>query len=289
MNNGFFPALGTPTDESGRVNKESFIKQIEMMIGAGASGLLCMGSMGKMAFIRNREYPEIAGICVQAVAKRLPVMVGVMDCSAGRVLDRIESLGNIDIQGVVATAPYYHKIKEEELIEFFVKISEGSKYPVYIYDLPSVTQSPVTVKVTDVLLKYRNIKGIKTANMQLGIDLKNNAGGRNDFSIFYSDLDTFDVAFKAGLQKNLDGMFTCTPFNSERMYGHTENSTLFSPALHDILKLRNLFLKESVFPAYSYAMELLGIPGIYHPDYCREISAGLKEEIFQCMKQIHEI
>mgnify|MGYP001293065298 CR=1 FL=1 len=291
MNNGFFPALGTPTDESGKVIKESFEKEIEMMIGAGAAGLLCLGSMGKMAFIRNREYPGIAKVCVEIVSGRIPVMVGVMDCSVKRIFDRIEALGKMDFRGVVATPPFYHKISEEETIIFFTKIAEGSDYPVYIYDLPSVTQSPVTEKVMKKLLKVPEIKGIKTANMQLGIYLQSDPGGRNDFEVFYSGLDTFDVAVKSGLKKNLDGMFTCTPYNSQNMYVNMEDGDIsaISSHLKDILKLRDLFLKESVFPAYSYAMKLLGCPGNYHPDYCEEISAELKEEIYTCMKDIKEL
>jgi len=291
MKNGFYPALGTPVDNKGRIIKDSFAKQIEMMIEAKAAGVLCMGSMGKMASVGNNEYPEIARVCVGVVSKRVPVMIGVMDCSVGRVLDRIEALGNIDIDGVVATPPYYYKVNEEEMKNFYLQISMKSRYPVYIYDLPSVTQSPVTANVLDVLLNIPNIKGIKTANMKLVSDLQSDPDLRHDFSIFYSGLDTFDVAIKSGLKKNLDGMFTCTPENSKRMYRNMEEGdpVLLSSHLNNILKLRNIFLKESVFSAYTYAMELLGCPGEYHPDYCIEISESLKAEIQSCMKQIKEI
>ena len=291
MKDGFYPALGTPTEDNGELIESSYNKEIELMIEAGAQGVLCMGSMGKMASIRNSEYPKIAKYCFRVVSKRLPVMVGVMDCSVSRVLDRIDSLGKIDIDGVVATTPYYFKIDGEGIIIFFKILAEKSKYPVYIYDLPSVTQSPITGDILKSLIDVPNIKGIKTANLDLILDLYRNNWLKDDFSVFYSGLDLFDVALNSGVGKNLDGMFTCTPYNSKKIYENMKpgNFMKLSKYLNNILKLRNLFLKETVFPAYSYAMELIGCPGNYHLDYDTPVSKELREEISNCMKAINEI
>ena len=291
MKNGFYSALGTPTDVDGKLIENSFSKQIDFMIDSGVAGVLCMGSMGKMESIRNSEYPKIAEKCVKMVAKRVPVMVGVMDCSASRVLDRIEALGNIDIDGVVATVPYYSKVSNSGIINFYTQIAKKSKYPVFIYDLPSVTQSPVTAAILKPLMEIQNIKGIKTANINLILDLLRNEQVRNDFLLFYSGLDSFDAAIQSGIKRNLDGMFTCTPYNSRMMYEDIEegNPKKISEHLNNILVLRNIFLNEDVLAAYSYAMELLGCPGNYHSDYAVPISEKLKENIYRCMKDIKEI
>ena len=55
MKKEFYPALGTPVNADGMLIKESFDRQIELMITAGAKGALCLGSMGNMASIRNQE------------------------------------------------------------------------------------------------------------------------------------------------------------------------------------------------------------------------------------------
>ena len=68
----------------------------------------------------------------------------------------------------------------------------------------------------------------------------------------------------------------------------TSESELFE-SLNNILKLRNLFIKENVLSSYSYAMELLNCPGNYHSDYASTISGELKEEIVDLMKNINEI
>ena len=291
MKNGFYPALGTPTDDNGILNETSYEKGTELMIASGAAGVLCMGSMGNMVAIRNSEYAKTASVCVRTVAKRIPVMVGVMDCSVNRILDRIEALNNIEIEGVVTTAPYYYKLNAGEIINFYSMLSKYSRYPLFIYDLPSVTQSSITKDILMPLMKIQNIKGIKTANINLILDLMRNDAVRIDFSIFYSGLDSFDVAIKSGIRKNLDGMFTCTPYNSKMMYEDFENGDelKISRHLNNILNLRNIMLQGDIFPAYSYAMGLLGCPGNYHPDFDKQVSDRLKEEICNYMKLIKEI
>ena len=291
MKDGFYPALGTPTDANGQLVGSSFEKQINLLIEAGAQGLLCMGSMGRMDSILDREYPVIAKTCVEITAKRAPVMVGVMDCSVARVLERINALGKIGIDGVVATVPFYFRLNERNAANFFTSLAKSSPYPVYMYDLPSVTQFAFTENLLNELVKQPNIKGIKTANLQLITAFLRNRDRREDFSVLFSGLDVFDVAIRSGIGKNLDGMFTCTPYNSGKMYksAATQDYKRVSECLNNILKLRNLLMKEDIFQAYSYAMNLLGCSGDYHPDYCSAISAAAKDEIRNCMIKIGEI
>lgn len=291
MKDGFYPALGTPTDIEGRLVKESFDRQIELMINSQARGALCMGSMGKMTSIKDKEYPIVAKECSDVINKRIPLMIGVMDCSLGRILDRIDTLSNLEIDGVVTTIPFYSPLTSSEIVNFFTQLAKESKFSVYIYDLPGVTQVPITTTHLKSLIKVPNIGGIKTGNLNLILDLKrNNLLDKTDtFVTFYSNLDLFDVALKSGIGKNLDGMFTCTPFNSKKMYAENQDENVVYKHLNNILKLRNLFLKENVLAAYSYSMELLNCSGNYHLDYAVSITDKLKREIFETMKQIGEI
>lgn len=290
MRKEFYPAFGTPTNLEGALVKESFGRQIELMISSGAKGALCMGSMGNMASLRNSEYPLIAKYGCDVVNHRVPLLVGVMDCSISRILDRIDSLKDMDIDGVVTTVPFYSPLKPNEIVTFFSELARKSKFPVYIYDLPGVTQSPISISQLKALINEKNIVGIKTGNLNLIMELyRNNLMIRDNFSVYYSTLDLFDVAMKAGVSRNLDGMFTCTPYNSQKMYEEQNSETDVFESLNNILKLRNLFIKENVLAAYSYAMELLKCPGNYHADYALPISEELKEEIVDLMKIINEI
>ena len=60
MEKGFYTALGTPLDENGNFIPGSMAQQIEQQIEAGVSGLLVMGSMGQMTYIKQNEYAKVA-------------------------------------------------------------------------------------------------------------------------------------------------------------------------------------------------------------------------------------
>jgi len=291
MKDGFYPALGTPLDAEGNINKDSFAKQVETMIDAGASGLLCMGSMGNMTSIRDDIYPDVAETCIEANSGRLPVMVGVMDNSVARVMDRIYALGDLPIDGVVATTPYYYKSTDQQIVNFYTMLAAESYYPVYIYDLPVVTQSPVSADVLMTLMGDENIAGIKTANYDMLQNVMKSGEVPENYEILFSGLDIFDKAQQNGITKNLDGMFTAAPANSKLMYEAAAERDYkeVSKYLDKIIRLRNEFVKSSVFTAYSYAMNLLGMPGLYQPDYHGRVDAKAMDGIKECLKEIGEL
>lgn len=291
MKDGFFPALGTPLDADGNINRDSYARQIEIMTDSGASGLLCMGSMGNMSSIKDDIYSEVAEACTEANAGKLPVMVGVMDNSVARVMDRIYALGDLKIDGVVATTPFYYKSTDQQIVNFFTMLAAESYYPVYIYDLSVVTQSPITENVLLELMGDDNIAGIKTANYDMLQKVIGDGNVPEGFEILFSGLDIFDKAQQNGITKNLDGMFTATPVNSKQMYECAAEKDYKGVTEHlgKIVKLRNEFVKSSVFTAYSYAMNLLGMPGIYQPDYHGLVESGATDGIKDCMVEIGEL
>ncbi|MFO7612662.1 MAG: dihydrodipicolinate synthase family protein, partial [Clostridia bacterium] len=222
---------------------------------------------------------------------RVPVMAGVMDNSVARVMDRIYSFGDIEVEGVVATTPFYYKSSPEQIVSFFEKLASESYYPVYIYDLPSVTQSPLDAISLGALVGHGNIAGIKSANYELLKSFKDEGRFRKGFEVLFSGLDIFDKAIQNGLGKNLDGMFTCMPKNTKSMYrcAGTGDYPGVSAHLANIVRMRDEFVKGSVFSAYSHAMELLGMPGEYQPDYHVSANESVRQKIFECLKETGEI
>ena len=97
MKEGFYTALRTPVDNNGNLIVKSYKKHVEDQIEAGASGLLAMGSMGIEPYLKQSEYGKIALTVSETTRGRCPVLVGVMDNSITRVIERIESRVGIHI------------------------------------------------------------------------------------------------------------------------------------------------------------------------------------------------
>lgn len=279
---GFYTALGTGLQADGRVQADSLRAQIDDQIAAGASGLLVMGSMGIESYIRDRHYAEVAQVGAQQVKGRVPVMVGVMDTCIGRVLDRIEALKGLPIDGVVATTPFYNTLTQAEVYTFYSALAKASPYPVYMYDLAVVTKTAIAYETAArIRSTMPNVRGIKSGNLNLVRSLSLTQAVSDPFSIMYSSLDTFDIAYRGGITRQLDGMFACTAPLAHKMYTalRAEDQQTASAALEAIVRIRDVFVSVGVFTGFTAAMNLLGYAGAFHPDYAPEPTAEVRAKV----------
>ncbi len=292
MKPGFVPALGTPLDENGNLLVDSFKKQINDQIDAGAVGLLALGSMGNEAFIKNSVYPDVVKAAVEANNKRVPLFVGAMDTSISRVKDRLSDIEDLDFDGVVIMAPFYAPTTPAMMMNFFKGVAASTKHDVLVYDLPVVCQAKITYDMVLELIKtVPNFKGIKSADTQMFRKLKLNPDVPKDFIMVYSGLDTFDVAYKWGIDNCLDGMLSCTPKNTGDMFKAMANGDYEKAAecLNNIVGLRDLFVANNLWPSFTYAMNLLGCEGNFAPDYVDLVTETAKANVTAEMKRIGEI
>ena len=291
MKEGFVPALGTPLDQQGNLMADSLKKQIEDQIQAGAVGLLCMGSMGIQAFIRGEVYPQVAKAAVEAAAGRMPVYVGAMDTSIARAKERMAAVEDLDIAGFVFTAPYYSPASRDQMMNFFKGVAAATKHQILLYDLPGVTQCKITYDmVLELIRDVPNMAGIKSADLQMFRKLKLNPEVPEDFVMVYSGLDTFDIAYKWGITNCLDGMLSCTPANTGKMFASMVQGDYDTAAqcLNNIVALRDFFVSHDLWPSFTAAMNLLGYEGNYGPDYVSKIREGYTEAIRQEMIRMGE-
>ncbi|MDF2722379.1 MAG: dihydrodipicolinate synthase family protein [Paenibacillus sp.] len=292
MKSGFYPALGTPLDERGQLVAASYQLHVEQQVNAGAQALLAMGSMGQQAMIKNSEYAKTARMAVDAAKGKCPVLIGVMDNSVQRVLDRIDSLSGLGAAGVVATTPYYSKLNQAGIKQFFTKIADASPYPVYMYDLPSVTQVKIEPATVVELMEHGNIAGIKTGDLVTARLLQQQmAQSGANFQVMFSGLDVFDVAYGYGITRLLDGMFSCTATIAAEMNDCLARGDQREAAHHldQILLLRNTFVSVGVLPGFTHAMNLLGFAGTFHADYERQLNGEQQESVKARMQQLRLI
>lgn len=291
MKYGFVPALGTPLDENGNLLAESYAKQIHRMMDAGAVGLLCMGSMGQQAFIRNEVCVQVAETAVKAAAGKVPVFVGAMDNSIVRAKARVASMEHLDITAFVLTTPYYEVDTAEQVMKYFRSVAAATKHKVMLYDLPGVTNFKITYDMVCQLKKdIPNLLGIKSGDMVLLRKIRLNPE-LQDLKTFFSNLDLFDIAFPWGIGSVLDGMFTCTPVNSQKLVEamRAGDKAAAAQALNNIIYLRDSFCGWDLWPAYSAAMNLLGFEGVHAPDWITPISEETKQELIATMRAIGEL
>ncbi len=289
MKNGFVPALGTPIGANGAFLPESYAKQIERMLDAGAVALLCMGSMGQQAFLRPDACVQAARTAVKCAAGRVPVFVGAMDNSIARAKDRIASMEQLDLTAFVFTTPYYEVDTDAQVLTYFKSVAKATKHGVILYDLPGVTKHKITYEMVLNSVKSRT-DGYQVRRPR---DAAQNPSkpAACESEDFLLGLDTFDIAYSWGIGNILDGMLPCTPYNTQKLIQALDTGDLAAAAQHlsNIVALRDFINARDLWPCVKAAMNLLCFEGLHSPDWCTAVSSATVEEVRGEMIRICEL
>src|SRR5262245_741799 len=106
---GIFVILQTPFDAQGRLDEDSFRREIEFCVRAGAHGLVAPAVASEFYVLSDRERERVAEFLVQETRKRVPVIVGVTAASheqAGAFSRHAEQQG---ADGLMAMPPHILK------------------------------------------------------------------------------------------------------------------------------------------------------------------------------------
>ena len=107
----------------------------------------------------------------------------------------------------------------------------------------------------------------------------------------YSGLDMFDVAYKWGIDNCLDGMLSCTPYNTGKMFKAMADGDYATAAacLDNIIALRDCFIANDLMPAFTVSMNLLGCEGSFAQDYNNPPTESAWDNVRTEMIRIGEI
>jgi len=199
---------------------------------------------------------------------------------------------DLDVAAFVFTAPYYNAAKPHQMINYFKGVAAATKHNIMLYDLPSVTQSKITYDMLLRLMKeIPSLIGIKSADQAMFRKMKLNPDVPEDFILVYSGLDTFDVAYKWGIDNCLDGMLPITPKNTGELFRAMEAGDYVTAGrcLNNILDLRDFMMLLDLWPCCNEAMNMLGYEGYFAPDIQDKIRPETVELVRQEMIRIGEL
>jgi 4-hydroxy-tetrahydrodipicolinate synthase len=291
LKKGFFTALGTPLDESGRILVGSLKKQIDRQIEVGASGVFLYGTMGMGGCIKESEYEIGIKTAIEAVKGRCTLLVSAQDNSLQRVADRMAVINKYDaIDGVVLTAPFYFKTGEANLITFFIKTAAMTKKDYYLYDHEPITKHKLNLGMMNKLVAAApNIKGIKSGDILLVKQLSETA--KEGFTPIFSGSDLFDVANNSGIKHYLDGIFACMPASVARLQKCFDGNDAAGAnvELRKMMGVRDVMLAHGIWPTFTHAMNLLGFEGNFSPDYEPQVTEEGKKATEAGLRLLKEL
>ena len=166
MFKGSLVALITPFRD-GRVDEKAFQSLVEWHVGEGTHGLIPCGTTGESPTLSHDEHKRVVELCVEAAAKRVPVIAGTGSNSTAEAIEFTRHAKQAGADGALVVCPYYNKPTQEGLFQHFKAITEAVDIPVLVYNIPGRTAVDVSVETMGRIAKLANVVGVKESTGDL--------------------------------------------------------------------------------------------------------------------------
>lgn len=165
---GIIPPLVTPFDRAGELNLKGANQLVKYLLEAGVHGIFIGGTTGEAATLTVEELAKLTEVTVEAVAGRVPVLVGVTAASTRSTLQRVKAIVKYGPDAVVAHIPFYYPHTQNEIYFFYKELAASSPLPVMLYNIPQTTKIALAVDtILRLAVEEPNIIGYKDSSNNL--------------------------------------------------------------------------------------------------------------------------
>jgi 4-hydroxy-tetrahydrodipicolinate synthase len=160
----------TPLTDTGEVDTASVGTLMDFYVQCGVAGVALLGVMGEANRLTAAESLQVLAAAAEALAGRVPFLVGVSDSSLERLSETARSAADFGAAGVLVQ-PLTSLRGDDPLVGYFKAVTAalGPEIPVCYQDFPQASDVPLTVAawrriVADcpsvVMLKHEDVPGL---------------------------------------------------------------------------------------------------------------------------------
>ncbi len=216
--NGVFPAATTQFFPDESIDLGATARHLDIMIKAGVSGLVLLGSVGENTALEYGEKLTVLKALIEAVAGRVPVLTGVAETTtrlACRFANDAEKLG---VDGLMVLPAMIYKSDSREALAHFRTVARSTRLPIMIYNNPPAYYVDVTPAMFGDLAGEPNIVCIKESsdNVRRITDLINLYGDR--FILFSGVDDLLLESVLLGAKGWISGLVNAFPEENQALW-----------------------------------------------------------------------
>ncbi|WP_329237239.1 dihydrodipicolinate synthase family protein [Actinoallomurus sp. NBC_01490] len=219
---GVIPPVCTPLTPDREVDTASLMRLVDHLLEGGVDGLFVLGSTSEVAFLPDGHRRTVLDTVLGHVAGQVPVLSGVIDMTAPRVVDHVRVAVKAGADGIVATAPFYARTHPAEIAIHFRTIAAHAGIPVYAYDLPISVHSKLTADLLLELAAEGVLAGLKdSSGDEAGLReviLRRRDRDLASFAVMTGSELTVDSALWMGADGVVPGLGNVDPHGYVRLY-----------------------------------------------------------------------
>jgi 4-hydroxy-tetrahydrodipicolinate synthase len=136
---GYAPALPTPFDGDGAVDRAAFERFCDRQVEHGATALVVCGTTGEAPTLSPAEQQELIRIAVGVADGGVPVIAGAGSNATAHAIELSRDAEAAGADAILSVVPYYNKPTQAGLHAHFAAIADSTGLPIILYDVPSRT------------------------------------------------------------------------------------------------------------------------------------------------------
>lgn len=217
---GVIPPVVTPLSTDGEIDRPSLERVVEHLLDGGVSGLFALGSSGETAYLTPGQQDEVIKVITAASAGQVPVLVGAIETTTNRAIERARAAAGLGADAVVATAPFYTRTHATEIDRHFRDIAAAVDLPLLAYDVPVCVHSKLDPELLLPLAADGVLAGVKDSSGDDGSFRRLALGARElkDFSVLTGHELVVDAMMLSGADGSVPGLANVDPHGYVRLH-----------------------------------------------------------------------
>lgn len=165
---GLYVPLLTPLQTDGSLDTGAVTGHVHRLLAGGIDGVVALGTTGEFADLTGPERRAVVTATVEAVAGRVPVLVGVGAVGTTEACEHARAAAAAGADGLLALPPLYWKLGEGGVVRHFDAVASATDLPMLLYDFPALSGTPLTPGLVDrIVREVPGVAGIKLSGPEL--------------------------------------------------------------------------------------------------------------------------
>src|SRR5438105_9883069 len=215
---GIYPAIVTHFRDDLSLDFPATLKHIDAMMAAGIDGLVMLGTVGENCSLEYAEKLDVLRATVEQVAKRIPVLTGVAECTTRLACRFAADAAKIGCDGLMVLPAMVYKSDPRETLAHFRSTATCGGLPVLCYNNPVTYGVDITPEMFAGMADEPLFVAIKESSDDVRriTDLKNTCGDR--YAIFAGVDDLALESLMLGATGWVSGLVNAFPAESRLLW-----------------------------------------------------------------------
>jgi len=217
--NGVLPAITTPFNADGSVDHGFLAKHVGMMLDAGCTGIVPLGSLGETATLTFEEKKAILQTVVKAVGSRGGVVPGVAALSTTDAVAFAEMAQAVGCHGLMVLPPYVYTSDWREMKRHVSAVIAATNLPCMLYNNPIAYKTDfLPPHIAELASEHANLVAVKesSADIRRIAAIKSLIGARLHILVGVDDIIVEGIA--AGASGWIAGLVSAYPRESVELF-----------------------------------------------------------------------